>query len=99
MLSPTTPILDLVHQSYIIAATEESSDPVCRSSIFANDSYSNCSDHLSHIMISDSYFGGDSDYPDHSLKILLPCLLCCCLSKLSSLSAVFRYRFSCRCIL
>ncbi|KAK8986995.1 hypothetical protein V6N11_055312 [Hibiscus sabdariffa] len=75
MLSPTAPISDLVHQAYITAATEESSDPVRRSSIFANDSYTNCSDHLSHIMIFDSYFGDDSDYSYHSLKILLPCLL------------------------
>ncbi|KAK9020451.1 hypothetical protein V6N11_010475 [Hibiscus sabdariffa] len=70
MLSPTAPISDFVLQSYITAATEQSSDPVRRSYIFANDSYSNCSDHLSHIMISNSYFGDDSDYSDHSLKIL-----------------------------
>ncbi|KAK8510324.1 hypothetical protein V6N12_073395 [Hibiscus sabdariffa] len=90
MLSTTALISDLVHQSYIAPTTEESSDPVRHSSIFVNDSSSNGSDHFPHIMFSYSYFGDDSDYSDHSLKILLPCLFRYNLSKLSSLSGVFR---------
>ncbi|KAK9035800.1 hypothetical protein V6N11_077829 [Hibiscus sabdariffa] len=88
MLSTTAPISYLVHQSYITAATKESSDSVPHSSIFANDSYRDCSDHLSHIMIFDSYFGDDSDYFDHSPKILLSCLLRC-LFQNQVLSVVF----------